>query len=134
MKIGELAKEARVNVETVRYYQRVGLLQEPEKPATGYRNYGSDSLEQLLFIRRAKQLGLTLKEIENVIKLGNKSDACSQVCNWMAEQRDNLRQEIKRLEHLERRLTNLLDECETKNTGHCSILRALGRPDGADEL
>ena len=75
--IGTLARKASVNIETIRYYQRRGLLQEPPKPVEGYRLYPLDSIQRILFIKRAQRLGFSLEEIINLIHLGEGS--CSDV-------------------------------------------------------
>ena len=67
--ISGLAKESGVGVETIRYYQRSGLIAEPPKPASGYRRYSQDAVEELLFIMRAKELGFTLTEISELLTL-----------------------------------------------------------------
>lgn len=69
MTIGALAKAAGVNVETVRYYQRRGLLPEPERPMGGFRYYGAEALERLLNVKRAQQAGFTLAEIATLLRL-----------------------------------------------------------------
>lgn len=61
--IGQLAKQAKVNIETIRYYERRGLLPEPQRRASGYREYSTDDVIRLRFIKRAQELGFTLKEI-----------------------------------------------------------------------
>ena len=68
--IGILAKAAEVNIETVRYYQRVGLIKEPAKPLQGYRTYPSVTLNRIKFIKRAQQLGFSLTEIAELLELG----------------------------------------------------------------
>lgn len=65
--IGKLAKQANVTIETIRYYQRKGLLAEPAKPATGYREYPQEAIARLRFIKRAQQSGFTLKEIAELL-------------------------------------------------------------------
>lgn len=60
-----------MNIETVRYYQRVALIQEPPKPAEGYRHYPVDTVDRIKFIKRAQQLGFSLKEITELLELGN---------------------------------------------------------------
>ena len=68
--IGTLARKAGVNIETIRYYQRRGLLQEPPKPVEGYRLYPLESVQRILFIKRAQRLGFSLEEIINLLQLG----------------------------------------------------------------
>ena len=69
--ISGVARAAAVNVETIRYYQRRGLLREPPKPRQGYRTYTAESVDRLRFIKRAQELGFTLVEIKNLLSLGD---------------------------------------------------------------
>jgi len=69
MRIGELARTVDVNVETIRYYQRIGLLELPEKPYGGMRSYNDEDLQRLRFIRRAQQLGFSLEDIRELLEL-----------------------------------------------------------------
>ena len=71
MRIGELAKSVNVNVETVRYYQRIGLLELPQKPYGGTRYYSSEDLKRLRFIRRAQQIGFSLEDIRALLELSS---------------------------------------------------------------
>ena len=71
LSIGQLARRAEVGVETVRYYERRGLLQEPQRRQSGYRQYSEEAVSRLQFIRRAKDLGFTLREIGELLSLGH---------------------------------------------------------------
>jgi len=71
MRIGELARSVDVNIETIRYYQRIGLLTLPEKPYGGMRSYGDEDLQRLRFIRRAQQLGFSLEDIRELLELSS---------------------------------------------------------------
>jgi MerR family transcriptional regulator, mercuric resistance operon regulatory protein len=75
--IGQLAKVAGVNVETIRYYERRGLISQPPKPAEGYRTYPNATLARIFFIKRAQELGFTLKEINKLLSLDESH--CSEV-------------------------------------------------------
>src|SRR5262245_59371689 len=75
MTIGQLGRQAGVGVETVRFYEREGLLQEPARRGSGYRQYGEEDVARLRFIRRAKQLGFTLKEVGELLALRDDPDA-----------------------------------------------------------
>ena len=75
MTIGRLAKAAGINVETIRYYQRRGLLDEPRKPLGGHRRYSPDAVRTLAFIRRAQQLGFSLEEVKSLLALARGSNA-----------------------------------------------------------
>ena len=71
MKIGELAQKAEVNIDTVRYYERQGLLPEPQRLRSGYREYAAEDVSRLRFVRRAKALGFTLQEIRDLLELSS---------------------------------------------------------------
>jgi Hg(II)-responsive transcriptional regulator len=96
--IGALAREAGVGVETVRFYERRGLLPEPERKASGYRQYAPDDVETLRFIRRAKELGFTLREIQELLSL--RFDAT-------ATRYDVRKQARAKIEDIERRIADL---------------------------
>ena len=84
MTIGQLAEAASVGVETVRYYQRIGLLKVPPQPTSGYRRYSERDLERLRAIRRAKELGFSLEEVRRLQQLQYAPDCCGQVCDLEA--------------------------------------------------
>lgn len=126
MTIGRLAREVGLNVETIRYYQRIGLIAEPAKPKTGYRKYSAEILEQLLFIKRAKQLGFTLKEIKRLLSLQENSDVCSEMCSATERLLEDIRGRIQDLQRMETELSSLLQTC-TDSSG-CMVLKALQSP------
>lgn len=95
--IGTLAKRGEVNVETIRYYQRRGLLQEPSKPAGGFRRYPLDSVKRVRFIKRAQSLGFTLEEILGLLTLDERK-ACLETRGIAAH----------KLELIERKIADLL--------------------------
>jgi len=126
MTIGKLAQAADVNVETVRYYQRIGLLSEPKKPHQGFRRYGEADLEQLLFIRRAKELGFSLDRIGGLLDLRDGPQACVEACAAAHRTLLEIRERIAELERLEVSLSELLNECS--NSDGCQVLQALTPP------
>ncbi|MBV8981026.1 MAG: MerR family transcriptional regulator [Acidimicrobiia bacterium] len=119
--IGELAREAGVNVETVRYYERRGLIEEPPRSASGYRQYSSDDLWRLRFIGRAKQLGFTLREITEIFG----SDDQRSPVNIVEAARAKLASVEARQQDLvavHGRLERLVDLCESGDPGACAAL------------
>jgi len=108
--IGALATAAGVNVETIRYYQRIGLIMEPAKPTHGFRKYPQDSLEQLLFIKRAQQLGFALHEVAELLALGE--GRCQDVRQRAEQKRDKIERQIRDLRALSNTLTELIDACQ----------------------
>lgn len=99
MKIGELAKQGGVNVQTVRFYERRGLLRDPVRRKSGYRIYSPDDLHRLRFIRHAKTLGFSLNEIATILQTREKGKCpCSEVTNIAEEHVRDLERQIERLQ------------------------------------
>jgi len=122
--IGFLAKAAEVNIETVRYYQRFGLIDEPAKPFNGYRIYPPETVDRLRFIKRAKQLGFSLKEITELLELG--SGNCDDVRLRAEVKRDHVEEQIKDLKKLKKTLDKLIKSCQSDNeTANCPIVETL---------
>lgn len=122
--IGHLARAAGVNVETVRYYQRVSLVQEPPKPLAGYRHYPSDTVDRLKFIKRAQQLGFRLKEIAELLELGD--GRCADIRTRAEEKRTQIHQQIKDLVNLRETLDALIKTCQSDNHPvQCPIVETL---------
>lgn len=126
--IGFLAKAAGVNIETVRYYQRINLITEPNKPATGFRVYPTEILKRIKFIKRAQQLGFSLKEVAELLDLGESSskDQCADVRQRAELKRKNIDKQINDLKNLRGTLTKLINSCKKNNsTQHCAIVETL---------
>ena len=122
--IGKIAKLAGVNVETVRYYQRKGLLEKPEKPATGYRTYTENTVNKLNFIKRAKQLGFMLSEIALLMDLDNEN--CSDVKNLAENKLKTIDSKIKDLILIKDALKKSIKACESnKKNLDCPIISSL---------
>ena len=122
--IGFLAKAADVNIETIRYYQRVGLIAEPEKPAQGYRVYPTESLTRIKFIKRAQQLGFSLKEIQELIELGE--GQCDDVRMKAETKREQIDLQIKDLKKLRTSLNKMIESCHSNTKKHhCTMLETL---------
>ena len=108
--IGRLAKMAGVNVETIRYYQRRGLVEEPSRPVGGYRRYASSAVSRVRFIKRAQQLGFTLEEIGELLRLEDGQN-CRET-RLLAEQKlDSIEKRIADLTRIRRMLKGLTAEC-----------------------
>ncbi|GGB69416.1 Hg(II)-responsive transcriptional regulator [Shewanella inventionis] len=125
--IGQLAKAASVNVETIRYYERRGLICQPPKPAEGYRTYPNATLARILFIKRAQELGFTLDEINNLLSLGGSH--CSEVQELAEAKLASVREKINDLHRLEQVLEELVTKCRTNpDNAACPIVESL-QPD-----
>lgn len=127
MLIGELAFRAGVNVQTVRYYERRGLLREPKRTSSGYRHYPAESLERLQFIKRAQELGFTLEEIGELLDLRVEDPAsCSVVAERTRSKLADVRRKIRELQRMETALKDLGSACLTRTpTAECPILESL---------
>lgn len=122
--IGFLAKAADVNIETIRYYQRIGLITEPDKPLQGYRIYPSATLTRLKFIKRAQQLGFSLAEINELLELGEGS--CADVRERAEEKRTQIDKQINDLKNLRNTLSGLISTCQNgADNSHCAIVETL---------
>jgi MerR family mercuric resistance operon transcriptional regulator len=122
MTIAKLARAAAVGVETVRYYQRRGLMPVP-RAAGAYRHYGPDHLQKLLFIRRGQAAGFTLEEIKELLALDRTRDRAR--IRVLAGQRlEALARQAEELEESRRALQRLLGACQGSNRGPCPIIEA----------
>lgn len=117
MTIGRLAAAAGVNVETVRYYQRIGLLEEPA-PEGSYRYYGPAHLQTLQFIRRAKEAGFSLDEVRELLQLDAVSDR-RRIHDLASDRLDDLEKRIADLQALAQRLRTLVTQCEKEPRDAC---------------
>lgn len=123
--IGRVATAAGVNVETVRYYQRRGLLREPDKPLNGQRRYSEDDVSRLSFIKRAQVLGFTLEEIVILLSLEG-ADCCHDTHELAVHKLSMIDAKIADLTNMRRALVGLVRQCEIGNQqGNCPIIRSL---------
>jgi MerR family mercuric resistance operon transcriptional regulator len=116
MTIGRLAKAAGLNVETIRYYQRRGLLDEPRKPLGGHRRYAPDAVRTLAFIRRAQQLGFSLEEVKTLLTLARGTNA--RATRELAEQKyDLLGTRVAQLNRMRKQLERLINASKRARDG-----------------
>jgi MerR family mercuric resistance operon transcriptional regulator len=124
--IGRLAKAAKVNIETIRHYQRKELIVEPEKPLGGFRHYPAASVDRIRFIKRAQQLGFSLEEIKQLLALGEQH--CGDVQALAQEKRDKIKQQIAGLLTIQTALDELISTCHSdNNTAHCGFIDGLSQ-------
>lgn len=128
LSIGHLAREAGVNLETVRYYERRGLLQRPPRSASGYRLFPEETVRRLRFIRRAQELGFSLGEIQELLSLRVSRRTTSADIRARAEAKiADIEAKVKSLESMKktlRKLTRVCDGCVP--VSKCPILESLG--------
>ena len=123
--ISRVATEGGVSVETVRYYQRRGLLEEPPKPVGGYRNYPEEIVKRIRFIKRAQALGFSLDEVSELLQLDIR-DGCPKSCDLAERKLVVIDQKMAELAAMRRGLVELMTECDKKSRrGPCPIIAAL---------
>lgn len=125
MTISRLAGAAGVNVETVRFYQRSGLIDEPARPYSGYRTYGSDDVRRIRFIKRAQLLGFTLDEIANLLKLEG-SQTCASTRDLAAKKLAMVEAKLTDLLAMKMALATMVSRCDSEQSNAaCPIIQAL---------
>lgn len=125
---GKVANQAGIGIETVRFYEREGLIAEPPRgESSGYRHYPEDTVARLRFIRKAKDLGFSLKEIRELLSLRAKRlGSCADVRSRALDKIEDIDQKIAVLRAMRKALTGLVEECSGKGPrSECPILNAL---------
>ena len=127
MTIGRVAAAAGVSVETIRYYQRRGLLEEPAKPIGGYRLYPAEMVNRICFIKRAQVLGFTLGDVAGLLRLDNR-EACATTRELAAQKVASIEQKLSQLQTMRDALVKLVHQCDKKlKSSTCQIIEILQR-------
>ncbi len=130
MTIGRLSKAAGVKVTTIRYYESVGLMGEPDRSGSGQRLYGPDAVQRLTFIRHARELGFPMEAIRDLITLqAEPGEDCAQVDAIARLQLADVRKRLNQLEALEAELKRMIASCEGGEVGTCQVMAALNDHD-----
>ncbi|MCI0628335.1 MAG: heavy metal-responsive transcriptional regulator [Acidobacteria bacterium] len=135
IQIGKLARETGLSADTIRFYQKQGLLKEPRRSEGGFRLFSPDDLETLIFIRKAQQLGFSLGEVRELLIVRNgKTQACSHVRDLLGQKLAAVEKKIQELRELERELQVALRKCNREirketasHEGCCPVLEEIGR-------
>ena len=131
MKIGEIAAATGVHVETIRYYEREGLVPPPARTASNYRSYTEAHRQRLIFIRRARDLGFSLVQVRELLDLADESDrSCVAVDEIARKHRAQVRAKIAELTALRQELDYMIGQCRHGSISECRIIEALA-PAGA---
>jgi len=128
LRVGQVAARPGVSVETLRFYERRGLLKDPRGRSTaGYREYPEETVRLVRFIKRAQELGFTLREIDELLRLRQSQDApCAEVRASAASKLADIERKVKSLRAMRRALGALVESCSSAgSTRHCPILEAL---------
>ncbi|MCW3476382.1 MerR family transcriptional regulator [Limobrevibacterium gyesilva] len=129
LSIGTLAKATGTKVETVRWYERVGLLPAPARTRGNYRSYGRAHLDRLSFIRRARDLGFTLAQLRGLLLLADQRDrSCEEVDAIARTHLGEVERKIADLQALRRELADIIDRCGHGTVADCRIIEALSPP------
>ena len=128
LKVGEIANIVGVNVETLRYYENIKLMPKPKRIESKYRIYNSFDVQRLLFIKRGKELGFTLKEIKELLELKiESSSTCGDVKQLSEKKLHDVESKIKDLKKMKVVLDKLINQCihEEVSTDKCPILEVI---------
>lgn len=124
--IGELSRRTGVNIETIRYYERVGMVEKPARTQAGRRVYGSDHVRALSLVRRSRELGFTPREVRAILSLGGSgSVSCNEVRDIAAHHLEGVRAKMADLAQLERLLASAIERCEGHGASTCAVLDML---------
>lgn len=137
LKIGELAKLSNISQETLRYYEKKGLLTPSTRSEAGYRLYSQQSVHSIRFILSAKEVGFTLGEIRELLTLEIRKDeaSCQEVKLFVEDKIKIINQRIRELQTIKKSLLQMNDSCSgsNKSATHCSILETLSKHDNCEK-
>lgn len=123
--IGALSDKTGVNIETIRYYERIGLLPPPRRSEGRHRLYTQQDLKVLTFVRRGRELGFSLRDIRALLALGDVGSVCSTAKQITARHLAEIRAKVASLRKLERALRTMTDQCHPETLSSCPIIDAL---------
>lgn len=128
IQIGVLSERTGVNIETIRYYERIGLMTAPPRSPSGYRRYSMDDVRRLNFVRRLRELGFALEDVRALLDLAEaKRTACREVRELAAAHLDEVQDKIRDLRRMERVLKDMVASCERGVTPECPMIETLWR-------
>ncbi|GHE05925.1 MerR family transcriptional regulator [Defluviimonas sp. 20V17] len=128
IQIGTLAKRTGTNIETIRFYEKIGILAEPPRTETGRRLYDERQVERLSFIRRTRALGFSLDEVRALLALVNSRDVdCSEVKDMATRHLDEVTAKIADLRAMQSALAGLITQCDAGDQSGCPMIPALFR-------
>ena len=127
LQIGEVAKLAQVNIQTIRYYEKRGILRPRKRKESGYRMYDTDTVKTLNFIKHAKELGFTLTEIKELLALrATTASRCEKVRKKAKSKLTDIHEKLRLLKQMEKNLKGLIVKCENQQTdSDCPIIEGM---------
>lgn len=124
--IGVLSERSGVNIETIRFYEKIGVMPKPTRSAAGYRVYSGDHAKRLHFVRRGRELGFSLEELRGLLHLvDGHTYTCREVYMTTVEHLSNIRQKITDLQRLEQAMSDMAAKCSGDQIPTCPIIDAL---------
>jgi MerR family mercuric resistance operon transcriptional regulator len=126
--IGRLSAETGVNIETIRFYEKIGLMPKPPRTAGGRRLYDAGGITRLSFIRRARELGFSIDDIRGFLGLNDHPPTCAEVHEIALRHRAAIRDKVADLKRLDHRLSAIMSACTQSETPDCALIDALLEP------
>lgn len=123
--IGKLSEETGVNIETIRFYEKIGLTPKPPRSEGGRRLYDRAAVTRLSFIKRARELGFPIEDIRGFLGLQDHPPTCAEVHSTATRHRAVIRDKIADLKRLDRRLSTIMAACAQADTPDCALIDAL---------
>lgn len=128
MRIGELARATGTKAETIRYYEREGILPPADRTDSNYRDYSHEHLASLTFVRRARELGFSMAQVRELLALSEHDDKpCEDVDHLVQSQLVEVERKILDLSALRDELSQMLRSCQADRIGECHVIESLGR-------
>lgn len=132
MRIGELARATGTNAETIRYYEREGILPAADRTDSNYRDYSNNHLAALTFVRRARQLGFSMAQVRELLALSDRADnPCRDVDRLAQEQLREVERKLADLASLRDKLRQMIRSCDADTIDDCQIIESLSRKSAA---
>lgn len=126
LSIGDLSELTECNIETIRYYERINILKKPRRTSGGRRIYNKDEMKRLLFVRRCRELGFTLDEVRELLRLvDGEKYTCAEVKKITIGHADDVQIKIKDLRKIEKVLRSMATKCEGRNIPDCPVIDVL---------
>ena len=125
LSIGDVSRRTGVNVETIRYYERMGLMPRPQRTEGGRRSFGPDGMRTLAFIKRARELGFCLRDIRELLSIRHTEQPCTDAKAIASRHLQGMRLKMRSLLELERTLADAVDRCPGQSAADCTILALL---------
>lgn len=124
--IGVMSRETGVNIETIRYYERIEIMPKPDRTEGGNRQYNHDQLKRLFFIKRCRELGFSIEEIRALLQMVDRADfTCGEVHAMTIDHLGTVREKIADLRRLEKALQSMASECSKGDVPDCPIIETL---------